>query len=617
MHRIARVFLLFLGTLCATAQGPSVSKVDPPNWFSALPSPMLLVRGTGLYEASFTVAHSPVRVTRSVTSPNGHWAMVFLDTHAAQPGTFHVTVRTGKGTAAFEYTLLPRRTEANQPKGFSPQDVLYLIMPDRFADGDTSNDLPATLNRHRAHAYHGGDLKGVAEHLDYLQNLGVTSIWLTPILQNDPNGFDYHGYGATDMYAVDSRLGTLAEYHHLADELHRRGMKLIFDDVPNHIGHGHPWVEDPPTPDWFHGTAAHHLDNRYAFAPVSDPHAASAASLDALDGWFANMLPDMNQDNPFVAQYLTQNMVWWIEEVGIDGLRIDTFPYVQRTFWQGYLGELSSLYPRLTEVGEVEDGDPTKVAFFAGNRLLAGVDTHLTTPFDYPMYFKLMDVLVKGRPMSDLEDTFRQDWLYPQPQLLVPFLGNHDQPRFLSQPGASPALLRLSFGLLLTMRGTPQLYAGDEILMEGGGDPDNRRDFPGGFPGDPLNAFTAEGRTAPQNAMHDWVAAIDALRAHTPALQTGSQQTVFADTSGFAFLRRASSGDSACAGTGPASMLVVLNRSAEARTVDIPLANSSLAGCKVATPALGDGVTKPAPQFTDTSLNVDLPAFGFAVYTLR
>ena len=319
-----------------------------------------------------------------------------------------------------------------------------------------------------------------------------------------------------DLYAVDPRLGTLAEYRELSDALHRRHMKLVFDDVPNHVGPQHVWASDPPMPDWFHGTSAHHEENKYVFAPVTDPNAPAAASQDALDGWFVNSLPDMNQQNPAVAKYETQNMIWWIEAGGIDGLRIDTFPYVRRDFWQQYLGELTSLYPHLTSVGEVSIGDATINAYFAGGRTLAGVDTHLTTPFDYPLYHSLLDVLVKGKPMSQLEEGLRLDWLYPHPEALVPFLGNHDQVRFLSQPHATAALLRLGFGLLMTLRGMPELYSGDEIAMLGGEDPDNRRDFPGGFPGDKENAFTAAGRTP---ARRRCMAGLLVLEASAPRLR--------------------------------------------------------------------------------------------------
>lgn len=620
------VLLLFAAFVCQhllSAQAPpSITKVDPPNWFADMPSPMLLIKGIGLEGATFTSSAAAARITRTMTSPNGHWAIVWIDTHSAHPGVCHFAAHTPAGSASFAYTLKPRRPSGEVASGFSAKDVLYLIMPDRFADGDPSNDQPpgseGTYDRSNPQAYHGGDLRGVIDHLDYLQQLGVTAVWLTPILANDPRGTDYHGYGATDMYAVEPRLGTLAEYRELSDRLHRRHMKLVFDDVPNHVGPHHVWASDPPLPDWFHGTSAHHEENKYVFAPVTDPHASEATAEDALDGWFVNTLPDMNQQNPVVAQYETQNMIWWIEEGGIDGLRIDTFPYVQREFWQQYLGELTTLYPHLTEVGEVSIGDATVNAYFAGGRTLAGVDTHLTTPFDYPLYYTLLNVLVKGQPMSQLEEGLRLDWLYPHPEALVPFIGNHDQLRFLSQPNATPALLRLGFGLLMTLRGMPELYSGDEIGMLGGADPDNRRDFPGGFPGDKADTFTAAGRTAAQNAMHDWVAALGSLRAKTPALQGGRQQTLLAGDSSFVFVRMPGGSTSACgSGSEAGSVLVALNRDAAAHALTIPVAETALAGCTGLTPTLGDQGTGAAPSISSGAVTVSLPPFGFEVYALR
>ncbi len=579
---------------------------------------MLLVRGEGLQGARFTLSDPTLTLERTQISDNGHWAQLWLTASPAVPETVTLEARTTAGQASARYTFAQRRAANEGAAGFSSADVLYLIMPDRFADGERANDaLPGSpaADRSVPRRYHGGDLRGITDHLDYIQQLGVTAIWLTPVVQNDPQSSDYHGYGATDLYAVEPRLGTLAEYKHLAEELHRRHMKLVFDDVPNHVGPRHPWVKDPPAPDWFHGSVAHHLENRYAFSPVTDPHAAPRAAEDALDGWFAGVLADLNQANPAVRQYLTENMAWWIEQVGIDGLRIDTFPYVQRDFWQAYLGTLTGLYPRLTAIGEVTTPDPTVNAFFVGGRTLLGADTHLSTAFDYPVWHTFVDILAKDKPMSQLEETLRQDWLYPHPEALVPFLSNHDQMRFLSQPGVSPARLRLGLGLLLTMRGMPELYAGDEILMQGGDDPDNRRDFPGGFPGDAQNAFAATGRTSAQTAMHDWVAALGALRAGSPALQSGEMQTVLATDSTFAYLRLTQGTKQACGQ--PGAMLVAINRSEQTQDLSAPSKGTALEGCQTATLQLGDDVTRAAHPIGASGLTLHLPPNGFAVYALR
>ncbi len=630
------VFTL-LPAFATHAQSPVLQKIDPPNWFAALPKPMLLIQGEGLERAQFRLSDPALKVERTVISANGHWAQLWLSASPAKPETVTLEARTPAGRTSAPYTFAPRRIgradsagpQASQaPAGLSSADVLYLIMPDRFADGDAGNDALASsppADRSAPRRYHGGDLEGVTQHLDYIQQLGATAIWLTPVVENDPQASDYHGYGATDLYAVEPRLGTLADYKRLAEEMHRRHLKLVFDDVPNHVGPHHPWVTDPPTSDWFHGSMAHHLDNRFKFSPVTDPHAPVHAAQDALDGWFANVLADLNQANPAVRQYLTENMIWWIEEVGIDALRIDTFPYVQRDFWQAYLGTLTALYPRLTAIGEVDSPDPTVNAFFAGGRTLLGVDTHLSTSFDYPLWHTLIDVLVKGKPMSQLEETLRQDWLYPHPETLVPFLSNHDQVRFLSQPGVTAARLRLGLGLLLTVRGMPELYAGDEILMQGSGDPDNRRDFPGGFPGYAQDAFTPKGRTPEQAAMHDWVVALGALRASSATLRTGAMQTVLAGDSTFAYLRMPQPDRPGCtrpasmqrASMQPGAMLIAFNRGDQAQDLVLPTKGTALEGCRTATLRLGDDRTRTAQQVGTESLTLHLPANGFAIYALQ
>jgi glycosidase len=336
---------------------------------------------------------------------------------------------------------------------------MYLIMTDRFADGDTSNDN-SPAERAKPRGWHGGDLRGITEHLDYLQSLGITTVWITPVYQNK-GPESYHGYGATDMYAVDEHFGTLDDLKTLAASLHQRGMKLVLDMVPNHVGPTHPWVNDSPEPDWFHGTQANHSAAQGEFKPLVDPHSAWRDRRDITEGWFAGILPDMNQENPAVAQYLTQNAVWWTEEAGLDGIRLDTFPYVGRQFWHGFDEELHTLYPRLTTVGEVFNPDPTITSAFAGGAARTGldlaIDTGLDTPFDFPSYFALRDVFLNDAPMSRLADVLRFDALYPHPERLVPFLGNHDVTRFMSQPGATLQRLNLAFTVLTTMRGMPHL----------------------------------------------------------------------------------------------------------------------------------------------------------------
>ena len=377
--------------LTESAGTPCIDKIDPPGWWVGLPSPMLLVHGARLNGAKFTVSGENVSITQSEIMPNGHYAFLWVSTRAAHAQGIVVRARTVEGSASAPFRLAERTPAAHA--GFSPTDVMYLIMTDRFADGDASND-PQPSQRSLPRGWHGGDFRGVEQHLDYLQELGVTTVWMTPVYDNDGGNQAYHGYSATDLYRTDPHFGTLTDLRHLSDAMHRRGMKVVLDTVPNHVGAMHPWANDPPMPDWFHGTRDDHRVAGDRFQAVIDPHGTWEQYRDVTEGWFANVLPDLNQENPLVRQYLIQNVIWWVESTGADGLRYDTFPYVGRAFWQALDQELHGLYPHLTTVGEVFNGNPAITSYFAGGVTREGVDTGLTTPFDYPEHFALRHALL-------------------------------------------------------------------------------------------------------------------------------------------------------------------------------------------------------------------------------
>jgi glycosidase len=618
--RLILAFLILASISYAQSAKPVITKIDPPNWFAGLPASLLLVHGEHLENTTFSVRKGAARITQTTISSNGHWAFVGFDP-GRKPGRIELVAANPRGSTTAAYKLTALRPQADGPKGFSSSDVMYLIMPDRFADGDLSNDtIPGFHDpddRSRARAYHGGDLRGIESHLDYLKQLGVTTIWTTPLYDNsaEQSGNSYHGYSATDMYAVDPHLGTIADLQALVRAAHARGMKVVLDTVPNHVGAAHPWTKDMPTPDWFHGTPASHIQAQYDFSSIVNPNGDAKMRNAVLNGWFANVLPDMNQDSPLAAAYLTQNAIWWIETAGVDGLRLDTFPYVPRSFWHTYLGTLHQLYPQLSEVGEVFNGDPKIVSFFAGGRANRGsdgtVDTLLNTPFDYPMFFALRGALTRQKPMSAIADVLRQDALYPHPERLVTFLGNHDNRRFLSEPGADPAALRLGFGLLATLRGMPQLYYGDEIEMKGGDDPDNRHDFPGGFPPenkeDKSDAFEKSGRTNAQQQMEAWVSALFTLRAHTPELQTGQLAVLSADERTLAFAR----GTDLTRGCGDSARYVVAaNADTAPHDITIALDAAPLTGCASFTPALP---ASAEARVADGKLRIHLPPQEIAI----
>jgi len=592
---------------------PIVRKIEPPNWWiNYTPTLTLLLTGENLGGENRGGARveSPtkdVSVLGAEGSANGHYLFVHLQLSAELPaGTVPLHLSTGAGSATVQLPLLARADSRGRFEGFSRDDVVYLIMPDRFADGDPANDQPAASNgqydRSNPMAYHGGDLRGIREHLGYLHDLGVSTLWLTPVWKNTDS--DYHGYHVVDFYALDDHMGSMSEYQALVADAHRQGMKVLIDYVVNHTGPHHLWANDPPTPTWFHGSPAHHLEPAYTFTGLVDPHASPRENLNTLDGWFAGKLPDLNPDDPALALYLAQNAMWWTEIAQLDGFRLDTFPYSTRQFWSGWHERLRQVYPQINAVGEVADGDSTITSFFEGGRKqFDGVDSGLATVFDFPLRDALRDVVIKGAPMEKIVEVLRHDALYPHPETLVTFIGNHDQQRFLSEKGSSPAKLKAASALLLTLRGIPQIYSGDEIAMPGGNDPDNRRDFPGGFPGDPHNAFTAAGRTAEQQDVFAYVQALLALRQSHAALRTGKQWHIGWGDTYYAFLRELPE----------EKLLVVYNNASKAQTLDIPVENTPLETAQQLQPVFGNS----SAELVGGKVRVSLPALTLCVFSVR
>jgi len=574
---------------------------------------MLLIYGQNLNQARFAVTGRGVRVVKTQASANGHYAFVWLATRSASAQRLRIRATNDAGSTEAEWELKAREPEAGWHQGFNAADVMYLIMTDRFADGDAANNQPG-FDPGAPRGWHGGDLKGVDEHLDYLKELGATTVWLTPILSNGTERDSYHGYAAADLYAVDSHFGTLEDYVKLSRDLHARGMKLVYDIVPNHIGLDSPWVHDLPAPDWLHGSAEQHSQTRYNIEELADPHATAADWWEITHGWFVDAMPDLNQENPLVAQYLIENAMWWTETAGLDGFRIDTFPYVGREFWAQFHRELKAVYPKLTTVGEVFNSDAQLTSFFAGGTVHDGIDTGLYTPFDFPVFYAIRDVLLHDKPMMALKGVLGQDHLYPHAERLVTFFGNHDTKRFMGEQGATTEKLKLAFVMLVTLRGTPEIYSGDEIAMEGGDDPDNRRDFPGGFKSSNHNAFTAAGRTPVEEELFAWVAGLLHVRAQHEAFAVGEQQDLMADGTAIAYLRGEGLGEK-CKSRGPERILVVLNKDAAARNVEMNAARTGLEGCASFKPLFPESAEEV--RVVDGKVTVPMGANGAAIYSAQ
>jgi glycosidase len=561
MLMLATSYFFILSAAAAAAPGaaPAVRKVDPPWWWieHTVNPVRLLLRGENLQGAEIHSTRADIHIEDPRVNDRGTavFASLRIDPDA-RPGEAGLTLLTGEGSAAVPFRLEPPLTDEtfHGARGIDADDVIYLIMTDRFADGDPDNDVPpmaprAATDRRNPRAYHGGDLRGVIERLDYLRELGVTALWLTPWYDNANTVYDcdqpwcpytyYHGYHTIDYYAVEDHFGTLDTLRELAEEAHARGIKLIQDQISNHVALRHPWAADPPLPDWFHGSTDGHFKNTFQVDLLSSPHAAAADRAVVLDGWFSDDSPDLNQDEPEVARYLIQNALWWVGTTGIDGIREDTAQFVPRRFLRELTGALHRQHPRLTMVGEVLDIEPVHTSYYLGGRAgWDGVDTGLDSIFDFPTWSVAVNAFTAQKPMTDLRRVLRADALYPDPSRLTTLSGNHDLRRFVSWPGASLDRARPYLAFVLSARGIPQLYYGDEIGMAGDGDPDNRRDFPGGFPGDRESAFTSEGRTPGQARLWNWTRDWLALRHHHSALRRGTHVDLDAQAGIYTFARR-------------------------------------------------------------------------------
>ena len=553
--RIVCVNLWLVFTVAA--QTPEILKVDPPSWWtrSTVNPVRVMIRGRNLQGARVQAVGPGVRVV-GVPKINERGTYIFVDVFiapTAPAGERSLSVTTPRGSARASFEVLPPLNRAGRFQGFSPADVMYLIMIDRFADGDPSNNDPpqsrGIYDRKNKFYYHGGDLQGVIDRLPYLKHLGVTAIWLTPWYDNydrlnhielkeDKPSTGFHGYNPQDFYGVEEHFGTHAKLHELVEAAHRTGIKIIQDQVMNHTGPYHPWVEDTPTPTWFNGTKARHLKNVFQTWVLHDPRAVESLKRETMEGWFLDFLPDLNQHDPEVSRYLIQNTLWWIGTTGLDGIRMDTWQYVPNSFWRDWNRALKREFPNFRVVGEVKDGDAVHTSFFQGGRVrLDGFDSGLDSLLDFPLFYPIRHAFAEGKPIDEIPKTLAKDYLYTNSEILVTLLGGHDDGRFMSEKGATITGLKLANALVLTTRGVPQLYYGDEIAMEGGDEPTTRGDFPGGFPGDKRNAFTAAGRSKEEHELFEYIRRLTELRRELDPLRSGALINLYVSEQQYAYAR--------------------------------------------------------------------------------
>jgi len=620
--------LLICALLCVNpwlvfAQGPEILKVDPPSWWvgSTVNPVRLLIHGKNFRGARVEAIGPGVNIGTTTINARGTYifADVGIDNDAA-PGKRALSITTPRGSARAEFEVLPRLNRAGRFQGFSPADVMYLIMIDRFADGDPSNNDPpqsrGIYDRKNKFYYHGGDLQGVINRLPYLKELGVTAIWLTPWydnydrlnqieLKDDKPSTGFHGYNPQDFYAVDEHFGTHAKVRELVEAAHESGIKIIQDQVMNHTGPYHPWVEDPPTPTWFNGTKDRHLKNSFQTWSLHDPRAVASLKRETMEGWFLDFLPDLNQHDPQVSRYLIQNTLWWIGTTGLDGIRMDTWQYVPNSFWQDWTAALKREFRNFRVVGEVKDGDVVHTSFFQGGRVrFDRIDSGLDSLLDFPLFYPIRHAFAEGKPVDEIPKTLAKDYLYTNPDILVTLLGGHDDGRFMSEKGATIAGLKLANAFVLTTRGVPQLYYGDELAMEGEDEPTTRGDFPGGFPGDKRNAFTAAGRTKDEQELFEYIKRLTTLRRELEPLRTGRLVNLYVSEQQYAYARS----------TENAAVVVMINNDDKAADIEFEVARLPLGNGMSLNDQLG---ASPAVTVRDKKLRVSLPKRSAAIYVGR
>ena len=569
---------------------PNVTRIDPTNWFADMQDPtlQLMVYGKDIKFADVTTDYPDVKIDSLVRLDSPNYLLVYLNLKGAKPGEITLTFsnKNGKKTTK-KFQLKAREMAGADRKGFDISDVLYMLMPDRFANGNPKNDVIKGMedqlcDRNEPSLRHGGDLEGLRQHLDYFTNLGVTALWLTPVLENDRPAdggkhSTYHGYATTDYYRVDPRFGTNEEYKALVDECHKKGLKVVMDMIFNHCGDYHPWakhtridengktIKDYPSKDWFN-SPNYGLQTSYKLTPVLDPYASKVDMKETVDGWFVPSMPDLNQRNPHVIKYLIQNSIWWIETVGIDGIRMDTYPYADRQAMADWMKVLNKEYPNFNTVGETWVTEPAYTAAWQKDSKLSDINSNLKTVMDFAFFDRLSQA--KNEETDDwwkgwnrIYNSLCYDYLYTDPSSVMAFIENHDTDRYLGN-GKDSTALKQAYALLLTMKRIPQLYYGTEILMNGTKtetDGNVRQDFPGGFPGDKVNKFTNEGRTKAENAMFDWTSRLLHWRQNNDVIINGSQ-TQFIPQHGVYVLARQHNGK---------TVLTILNGKKADNQVDV------------------------------------------------
>lgn len=535
MKRMIFLFAWIVSLSLQTFAQQAPEKVEPPFWWTDMyhSELQLLVYGENISQTQVKIDHPGVLLKEVVSVESPNYLFLYLDLKDAVAGSFDIHFEGGRrNTYRYTYELRERKEDARNHQGFDASDAIYLLMPDRFANGnqelDNVDGMLESADRTNPDARQGGDIQGIIDHLDYIANMGFTAVWVNPVMENNQPRWSYHGYAITDFYNVDARFGGNEDFVKLVEEAEARGMKVIKDKVFNHIGDNHWWMEDLPSKDWLNQWDEF-TRTTYRMTTIVDPHYASADYNRMVNGWFDNHMPDLNQQNRLLATYLIQNSVWWIEYTGIRGIRMDTQPYSDKDFMSDWGRYVMNEYPRFNIVGESWSGIPALTSYFQGGRLQHdGYDSNIPSVFDFSLYDAIGLAFEEEQGWSSgmmrLYNSLSQDYLYANPYNLVIFGDNHDTDRFLKRVGDDVGKLKMGIAFIATTRGIPQIYTGTETLesaYEHDGHGKLRVTFPGGWPGDPVNAFTREGRTDEQNEIVDYISLLLNYRKNKEVLHYG------------------------------------------------------------------------------------------------
>ncbi len=581
-----KIFLLT--SLLSTFTFAQIKKVEPMFWWKGMKNPELqiLVYGKDISNYSLELSDN-INIKEIKKTENPNYVFVTINTNDVKSSSFKINIKNKKKVVdSYTYELKDREANSANRQSFTSKDVVYLIMPDRFANGDESNDSQKNLtdkaNRNIPDSRHGGDLRGIINHLDYLQNLGATAVWLTPVNEDNEKQHSYHGYAQTDLYKIDGRYGTNEDYRELSRELNKRGMLLIQDYVTNHWGLSHWLIQDLPAQDWIHqfpdGGEKGFKRSNYRTTSQFDVNVADVDKKEALNGWFDLTMPDMNQSNPLVLKYLIQNAIWWIEYAELGGMRVDTYPYNDKDGMAKWVKAITDEYPNFNVVGEAWMHSPAHIAYWQKDSKIAEIDnynSYLPSVMDFPLFSELSRAFTEDeswdKGMIRLYNNFTNDFLYPDINNLFVFMENHDTDRYNEVMNGNVDEYKLALTLISTIRGIPQVYYGSEIGMRGDkskGDAAIRQDFPGGWKSDQQNAFTNDGRTVEQKQFHDFTSKLFNWRKNKDVIHSGKTKHFMPQQNVYVYFRY----------NEQESVMVVLNANPEKQTIKLDRFTEALNG---------------------------------------